>query len=494
MAGSASSGSDIRLRLAGQMSYAMLARLGPKVASTLLFIVLLRQFGAAAAGALALATAFLSSTVVLSSLGVDELIVREVARRPTDSRRYLVNGVAVRLFLAAVGLVVVGLVAIPLLHYDEFTQRVISIQLLALFPEAVTAVVFAILNANRELKWMAMVALLVSACQLVAVGLVMASSVGLETVVWLLVASSGLGALVGFWRAARICPNGVEARAESIVLSKTPVNLAFCRRILRRSLPFALVTGLVSLDAQVDVVALSILGSLTDVGTYSAARTIILTLSLIPQGFRIVMYPELVTAHAANRERLLDLYERAWKYVATAGWPLCTGLVVLAPGIVAVVYGSGHEEIAWPLALLAIHLLVGFLYVPGTRLLVVSNNQAWLALWSGIALAVNVSGCVLLVPAWHAVGAAAARAMASAAYLAAVELHVLRNVLPDHSGFRQSVVPMLSSAAMAALLMVFQGWSVWVLAPVGAATYGLLYLTLTRGLADVLNRLGSTRS
>lgn len=484
MAGATGDEGVTRAGLAGQMSYALVTRVAPKAASALLFITLLRQSGAAAAGALSLAMAFFTVTLLLSSLGLDELVVREVARRPASARVYLVNSIAIRLVSAAAFYSVLAALVVKVMGYDPGTQRVILIQCLAIFPESITAAISAIWNGQRLLRSMAIIAVLTSLCQAGVVGLVLWSGMAVEVVVWMLVAISVLGAMLSLAMTARFEPSAttVDSGPAAIPMSARAslVDVAFCKGLLRQSGPFAVVIALVSVDAQVDVVFLSAFGSLTDVGTYSAARTIILALSLIPQSFRMAMYPELVKAHAMGREALLRVYRSSWRYLSGAAWPICTGLALAAPGIVAGVYGAQREGIAVPLVILSLHLLVGFLYISATRLLLVAGLQSWLAVWAGIGLAANLLACALLVPAWQATGTAIARSVASLIYFALVEAHVQIRVLPASGGFATGARAMIASAVMALALLPVRDQSWFVVVPLGVVVYGLARAALER--------------
>ncbi len=51
--------------------FALLSRLAPKAASTLLFIILMRRMGESVAGTYSLSVAFLTSGVLLSSFGLE---------------------------------------------------------------------------------------------------------------------------------------------------------------------------------------------------------------------------------------------------------------------------------------------------------------------------------------------------------------------------------------------------------------------------------------
>ena len=352
--------------------FALASRLAPRIASTLLFIVLMRREGPAMAGAFSLSIAFLTSAVLLSSFGLDELIVREVAKEPSCSHQYLVNMLLLRGLLSLVGYgAIVGLVTL-VLDYDSMVQSIILLQGLGILPEGFMATIFAVFNANQKLNWMAFVTVCVSVFQLSVGGVALWMGAGLEMLIWILLSGSWLGAIVSIYLFNRFATNACMTFPENESKRHWQPDWTFCKQQLKNTIPFAVVISLTSLDLQLDVILLSVLHNISAVGAYSAARMIVLLLSLIPQAIRMVIYPSMSYAYATGEAEVRCVYEQSWYYLALTGLPLTLGGAILAYPILSVVYHQVPVATMWALRVLMLHLLVGFLYLPGTRLMVVS--------------------------------------------------------------------------------------------------------------------------
>jgi O-antigen/teichoic acid export membrane protein len=459
--------------------FGLVSRLGPKLASSLLFIFLLRQAGASDAGTYSLAIAFLTAGILLGSLGLDELVIREVAKDPTLSRRYLANALFLRAILAVICFGAIAVLVGPVMQYDAGVRHIVLLQNLALVPESLSAVFFSVFNANRKLRWMAFVSLLVGGFQLAGGGIALWLHTGLESVVWVLLTGSLVGTVLSAIISYKMLP---PARSKTPGVGdpgwRFPIDLAFCIGQLRATLPFALIVTLVSLDAQIDVLFLSALRGVAEVGVYSGARTIILLLSLIPQSFRMAVYPTMARAYVSCGAALRSIYRQSWRYMAIVGLPLAAVCTLLAPQIADLVYGAGHTGTAWSLGILAWHLLVGFLYIPGTRLMVVSDHQMILAAFSGLSLALNVFLNLALTPQLGANGTAIARSVASVLYFACVEVYVARNLLPGSGGPSSALKPLAASVSMSALLWVLGSQPMWLTLPAGLAVYGIVLVAI----------------
>jgi O-antigen/teichoic acid export membrane protein len=234
----------------------------------------------------------------------------------------------------------------------------------------------------------------------------------------------------------------------------------------------------VSVDLQLDVIVLSVLRGVASVGIYSAARSIVMFLALLPRTFRIAVYPALARAYATSETELRRVYRQAWWYLAVIGFPLAVGGILVSRHITELVYGPVSLQMVWSFGVLMVYLFVSALYIPGTRLMVASNRQAWLSMLLGLSLALGVLVSVLLVPRLGAVGAAVSRVISAAFYLVTVEWVVLRHLLPKHGGFRMALRPALGAVTMAVVVWFLRDRVWYIVVSLGAVSYGLALLIL----------------
>jgi len=466
---------DIRRSLAVDSFWALVSRVAPKLASTLLFVLLVRRAGESAAGTFSLSIAFLSSVVLFSSFGLDELVIRDIAKDGALSKTYLWHMLLLRGLFSVVGYGVVAVVVSVILGDEMSVRRIVLFQCLALFPEGLNSTLAAVLTAKHALHWMAVAALVSSVAQTVLGGIAISLGAGLGALVVIMLAGSLAQLAVNGALAGRLV-RAVPERAGRP--TRRPLDGVFLKRQLVRAAPFAVVIVVASVDLQLDVILLSALRPVSDVGIYSAARSIVMSISLLPRTFRMALYPSMANASAVSEAALRQLYRQCWHYLALTGLPIAVGGALVAPQLVQLFYGSASPDVAWAFGVLMIYLLANFMYIPGTRLMVVVDRQVTLSLLLFASTITHLVLGIVLVPPWGVLGIAATRALSSMLYLGAVEGFVTRRVLPRHGGICAALWAAVATIPMGGLLWALQSRPLYMVVPAGALCYGLAWLLL----------------
>jgi O-antigen/teichoic acid export membrane protein len=217
--------------------------------------------------------------------------------------------------------------------------------------------------------------------------------------------------------------------------------------LVRASWPFLLMTISNTAFWSANTLMLSKLRSVDDVGVYNAAWRITEILKNLFYSYLIALLP--MMSHSFVRS--LDDFKRecnvSLKYLAILTVPLATGLSMLAPRIIRLIYGPNFEAaipvlqvLAWTVCLFSITLVLA-------RVLIASHNQV-LDMYSNIAaLAINVVLGWLLIQSRGALGAGIAT-LASLAAFAGLEYGMVTRRL-----FRPDVVAPLAHTAVASLVM-----------------------------------------
>jgi O-antigen/teichoic acid export membrane protein len=462
----------------------------------LLFIILLYRQGSTVAGAFSLSIAFLTTTVMLSSIGMDELLVRETAIKPAHSRLYLVNSFAIRLILAFLGYAILFILVKFVFHYEPAVDRVILLMGLGILPEGFLAVIFAVFNGNKKLNWMALVSIFITIFQVGGGAVALLLGARLEILIIILLVGTSLGVVVGLVLFNRFAPSLHPSLSESEGVSKTRLDWAFCQELLRKTVPFSIIISITSVDAQIDVLLLSAFNNLAAVGIYSAARTIVQLLALLPAAVRMVIYPALSHAYAHAYEQVIRIYHQSWNFLALVGFPISLGGIVLSRQILTLAYHQNVSDfMVWALSILMLDLLVNFIYQPGTRLMVVSNRQNHLSILLGTSVLITVFLSVFLVPRLGLIGTSIARAASSWLYFFFVELYVFFFILPHNYGILQALKPLFAGLIMMTVVWFLKDLSLFLAIPVGALTYSLLILLFLRpSLKDGFNGLFATKN
>lgn len=433
-------------RLLSNTAFAFASNVIIRASNSLLFILIGRSLGAAPAGMFNLGITYLTVVFALSAFGLHELLVREVAGRREESGRYLVNYLAIRLVLSAGAYLLLLLLLDWALPYQEKTEVVIRILVLAVFPEAVFGLVQALFEANERLWPPAFVGAVSSLVKLGLGWWLLANGQDVTAVVWIIpmVSSASLLLFLPFlWK----------------LFQQSPVrgSFRFDRRFawlqLRHTPSFVVIHLFSLLDYQTDTFIISLLLGETAVGWYGAAQTLMLAFWMAPTAVRGALYPLMARYQKESPEKLALLYQKSIQYLGLLAFPLAAGTWAVAPQLIGLIFGDDFRQAIPALRWSIWAVVFGLLNVPSARLLLVHERQRAAAWLTGVSMVVNVASNLLLVPHYGITGAAMARTFASFVFFLIIYLYAYAYLLP------LKLLPLLLRPAAATLLMALLMWS-----------------------------------
>ena len=454
------------VELARDSFFSIMVRLSPRFANVLLFILIGRLTGPAEAGVFTLATTYLVIFTTVAR-GLDDLVVRQVSREPDLAPRYLTNFLALRLGLSLFLYCVLLFVVLVVFDYAPSTAIPTLILALSIVPDSLTYVSEAILLGQRRFSAPAIVHTSVGFCKLIGGGLVLAAGGELQQIAWLWVTGSLFGMIALLSMAAR----SVGGIQWSDWIDWFPLT-----RNWSVAPSFLLITTMMTLEGQLDTVLLSALHGEAEVGWYGAATTVVSSLVMFSQGYRLAVYPLMTRYALCSPEKLSRFYERSVRYLGMLVLPMVAGIVLLSPQIVFLVFGPQFQPTGRVLEILIFSLAFIFLNVPDSRMMLVYDRQDRVFLFLLGSVTINVVLNLVLDPTYGALGAAVARLCSSSIFFLLNYLYVVRFLA------RSNPLRLLLRSALATLIMAVVVWSVraWPL-PVsiglGIATYtGTLWL------------------
>ncbi len=247
------------------------------------------------------------------------------------------------------------------------------------------------------------------------------------------------------------------------------------------------------------IVLVAALRGAADAAVLTAASRLLVVGQFAGQAVQHAAQPRLAELLAVgDREGAADLYRTATAWLVCLTWPVLLPAALYAP-LVMGVFGDGYSGGAGVLVVLALTQMAGAALGMGDLVLTMTGRSR-AALGNNVAaLAVNVAGCVALVPALGAEGAAAAWAGAV----------LLRNLLPLaqlargyglHPFGRRwllaagACLGWFGAVPAAALAVLGPGaWSLAAALAAGGAGYAVTLWRLrgALGLAGLLRRRGS---
>jgi O-antigen/teichoic acid export membrane protein len=437
-------------------------RIGAPLSSFVVVLAISWFLGAEALGRYTIASTWLALILAVTPLGLDGLLLREGARDPEALSTTLTNGSALTLG-SSCGLMAALAGISVLLPYDPGTVRAVLLASLSLPSLALLSVFEASFAARQRTEFIALPRIAEAAVKVAAAFPLVVYGYGLDAVLMAAALGSTLAALTSWFLLRRI---DVRLNAR--------LDFGVVRRLATTSPTFMLIGLAAILYWRVDVLLLSALQDVEEVGLYGAAYRVLEVAKIAPQSLCLAVYPQLARAAVSNAAGVRKLGDWTMRHLAALTLPIALGGLIAPQAVLSALYGEAFETAHAALSILALAILPYAWVRYHAYVLVAAERQRIDLLLNVVLLAVNVVLNLALIPRYGASGAAAATALAISIYGAAQSAY-LHRYLP-------SQMARLGGAAMplaAALIMAAGVWSVRSLGPLVQLAGGVALYALT---------------
>jgi len=379
-------------------------------AGLLVGVWLARYLGPEKYGWLSYATAVVGTVTSFTTLGVNAVVVRELAKTPADTDRWMGAAFFLKAAGAAAGfLICVGVAWLQPAPSASTRPLIVIVALGMLFQTLdVIDLLFQARGDSRVSAWVRIAACVLAS--LLKAGLILggAGLPALAAAGVLEIAFCGAG---WFWAARR---SGLRA-------GHWPVEFGRVRGLLHESWPLALSGLAVYTQAYADqlVIAHDLGGE--ELGQYAVAMRLISTFAFVPMVVYTVASPEITRAKRDNpvlyRKRMYDLYRLMNLLFLATAIPIFLGGTFAVKLLFGAAYGPASGLLPW----LAFRLL--FTNFGVARSVFITNEGLFrFGLVTAVAGAVtNIALNLWLVPAWGARGAIASSLVSFAVTIFALE-------------------------------------------------------------------------
>jgi O-antigen/teichoic acid export membrane protein len=249
------------------------------------------------------------------------------------------------------------------------------------------------------------------------------------------------------------------------------------RRLWRTVLPFGLtIVGLAIYDRQAIVFIILLCGEAA-AGWFNAAFSFIPVLVNIPTIVVNTLFPLLSRRAQDDRRSAVAICQAALKYTNMVSFPLATGLFVLAPSLIPLLFGEEYYNSVRLLYLIAPSLPFIFLTVILVGVLQATDRQRACAAGMWSALFVATPGCLAVTWLWGYQAGTLAYTL-SHLLLAGVLFWLVTRVVGRVDLREVFVRPAVASAAMGLVAYLGRGWPLVLLILVASFCYGAVLLVV----------------
>ena len=141
------------------------------------------------------------------------------------------------------------------------------------------------------------------------------------------------------------------------------------------------------------------------VALYTVASTLAFALLFIASNFQQALYPALSRLFIGSRTLMRDVYRISFKYLAMIGFPIASGLAILAPRII-LLWRPDYMAAVTSLRILTVALFLMFLNgLMGYTMITADRQKAFMKIVGGGAC-LNIIFNLVVIPRYGIVGAA----------------------------------------------------------------------------------------
>jgi O-antigen/teichoic acid export membrane protein/serine acetyltransferase len=434
--------------------------------SALMWVIVPRAIGPSEWGEYTLACAIIGVASALAGLGISVLLIKEIARAPERAGEFIGAGLIARLIMGVPFLAIIwGTALVAQNHYTTHTRIILAILTLWGLVVFIGSPLGAGVVAFQKMHITGLGEILNNALVAVAsVIFVLALHLGMISIAAVCV----VGVL------------GVTALELWALMRVTRIRLridpGLVRHVIVDSMPYWISGMVLTFYIWVDSVILSILTPTSVVGWYGVTTRLFAALLFVPTIVCTALAPALAHSFHHDPDQHYTLMRRSFRLIMSLGLPIATGVALLAPAIVHLLFGAAYTHAGPILIVLGITIVPTYINIAaGTYLISMDRQTAWTWVMAGACL-LNPLVNLLTIPIFQrqlengGLGAA----------LAFLVTEVIMTVgglwlLPRHMMDRETLRPMMRSVVAVALmgLVVWQLRAHFLAVPIaaGAAVY-----------------------
>lgn len=434
-----------------------------------------RYLGAEGFGIISLALSLTSIFGVLTDLGLNNLIVREVARDKSLTNKYVSNTLSIKILFSFLTFALLILTT-ELMGYTWKVNIIIYLIALNVIFVAFSAIFNAIFQSYEKMEYQAVGNILNAVLMFAGVLIVIHFNFDILAFGFVYFIS-GLAFLVF----------NILIYSWKFALPKMDIDWSFWRPTIKESLPFA-VTGIFTMIYfWIDSVILSLMMGNEVVGWYNASYRLILIFAALYSVYMISIFPVLSGLYKTSQKSIKIAYERSFKYMLVLNVPIVIFITFLANKIILCIYGAGYIPSIIVLQVLIWAIIFMFINTLSLNLLGSVNKQVIVAKIVALGSIFNIVLNVILIPYFSYIGSSAAT-VATELVMLPIFLYVLKkeNYVDISSLIKDVLKIIICSIIFIITIILLNQFNLWLSIIISLIVYlTMIFITKTLNAKDI---------
>ncbi len=439
------------------------SQIAAKVINFLLILVLTRFLGKEGFGLYSFSFAYVSIFFFLTHMGINHLLVRDLAKRRETTEEYISYSLPLVLLFSTSYMIIVNIIPTVLSWNNQERLITFFFSLYFLF-DGLGKYFLAVLRAYERMGFEALLFTAERLLILVAAVYCWYTDFPLLILVLMFACILGIKAMIAFLI--------VRINITRITLSWSD---SHARSMLKQSYPFALVLLFSSVGARLDLLFLKGFHSNEAVAIYNTARKIIEALSFLPENIYAAVFPSLSLFFISQKEKFNNIFRQAFIAILIAAVPIAAGLCILAPNLIAVLFQPEFYPAQDPLQWLSIGLFLMYIRMALSLVLNTTGDQHKFAFIYGIGMVVSMIMNFLLIPKFEITGACIALICSEISIIICTVPFILKHV---NLSWLNTFIPRITALAVVFSTVVYwmRDWNLISITVISGVIYILLLL------------------
>ncbi|MBN1559555.1 flippase [candidate division KSB1 bacterium] len=374
-----------------------------------------RYLGAHDYGVYTVATTIGFFVSLFADLGISTILTREISKRPKIAAKFFARVLSIKLLLTVLAVCAL-LIYLALANYTEKQSHVILIFSIAAVLGSFSTSAFGVFRGIEKMEYEAIGVSLDKFISVIVGIAILLCGLGVEYFIWSFVASGVVLFIFSFWALYR-----------KFIHFEIKWHRRQAKIILFISIYLGISAFLSMIYNYMDILMLSKMGSMQDVGFYSAAHRVLMVTRIFPTILVTAFLPQL-SAHHADYQKLANFFSEGVSYLFLIIFPLVPATVLLADPIIQFICGVDFMPAADALQILAFATAAQILNIFFVPLYIATNNEKKIVHFQLIGLYVNVVLNLILIPVISFKGAAIATVATEAAIFIFIYAWIRRKI------------------------------------------------------------------
>lgn len=384
------------IRIARNTFFLAFAQLINPVISVVFVLIMARELGAEGLGMYTTALTLFSFFNLISALGLNEFITREVAQDRSKAQKFFGPLLWLAMISGVFTCILMGIVGY-FLHYEKILFQTICIIALSLPFYTFGLFLQALLQAYEKMEYCAIILISETLWKTTLGVLVLKLGYGIQWIMWMITLGYLFSCVLGvFFVYRQVTTFGFSFQFETI------------KYFLKNVPTFLGLSFVVMVYWSIDIVMLSKMRSISEVGLYTAGYRLLTISKGLVHAYVSAIFPVLAYSYKASLEKFQKGCIQSIKFLLVATLPVTLGISFFAMPILKILYGSEFEQAAsalqiliWPLVLFPMANIYGNALIAGHR----QSIDLWINV---LAAMCNIGLNTLLIPRYGYYGASLA--------------------------------------------------------------------------------------